>query len=1779
VTGDTRVGLGRTNVGEMRRQPTGETRVPNGAASTTTPIAVAPVQPAQPAISPADLDPASIRAGDQPTVAVELALRAKRLRDEDPVGAARAYVELGIYEERIAQDRARARVAFEAARALQPKLEPALIRARRLIEGRRALASELELLDVLVEVAGDDALRADLYTERARACEGLGRLAEARASYAHARSIAPMHAGALRGFEEVLRRELASSPLNDDERAQLSAELATHLERLADAYGPDKKGRDGDTRLSAWLHVERAQVLVGLNQPHVAEAALHRAVAIERAPGPVRDALRRHLTAYGRIEELASVLVVEAELERDDERAARLYYDAGRLCIDKLDAAMLGTDRLRSALERVPEGASGARRVMTELIRLLESQGEMDLAAEVRKRRLRLIADADAVAHEHVRLSEMFDALGQADQAAYHAERALEIAPEDVSTRERLDRALQRLGRHEDRVRQWIGEANGTRPVPVRVEALLRAADIANRHLRRREEAIVHLRAAWSIDPGNATIFDSLSSLLAPPPRDLEQDGRGIRARIDLYTQAALAADDPERRIGLIEKLVGIYEDELGQPARAVEEVEKILAIQPTRRSAILALQRNSDRANDAPRLAKALKAEADLTSDPKLRRSLLLRAAEVVRERTSDRDRAMQLVDLAMAIDPLDPDALRARHRVHEKAGRFDEARRTLQQLIGIESDDARRFALWIEIAQLDETRLKKPYDAVEAYGQAALVKPRHPIPPREITRLLRELGDPAKLVESLMGLAGAAADANEYAFLILQAAEVQELMLGDDEAAMKCLEQADALGAEVRRDPAVLEAMERIYVRRRARERGARHVELAALYARWLERKPSPTVDHGLRIALSDALAENDPLQATTLLEGLLGVVPQHVPALRMLEQIHRVSHARGHAPEQTVLELASALRREADVFTSSRARCGALWELAALEEAIGGASALDALARIVADAPGDMAAHEATIRIAGKLTTGVAVPHPAAIQTRARLVPALQARKVLASDPIARAMYEIEEAILSEVFAPDDVGAARAALAGYRDALGWYPESLLAARGLERSGQRLGDRAAIIQSQIALAQLVDVAGFRAQHLVRAASLVAEETARLGEALALYEEALRVDADCLPAAQAIATMLHGDVPRLVDRLGDALERASFVEQIVLLGNAIGAAVLRHFEQGNAAPDPSVGIAATRRVLTVAPDDVPSLLLVARLYTAQRMWSEARDTLGRVVEVARDHEARFSAHFLRCDLFEGPLGDVPSAQREIEAVLAVDPVHRRGLERLYQVAQKRGDRSLAIQALARLVEVASDPQGRVDADHRLAEACREAGDHSGRVRALSDAVATLPADARALQTLARMQRVDTPDGAASYAKSLQQVIDIATARRLPLDHRWLTTLGLLEVTILVRAREGLAHLQQATTLPNSPPETRVALGRGLEAAGRNSEAVQVLRDTFTPEAETFARLGGELAAGLSALESALAKEGRVDERVTVEEVRACLGEVTSERVTRLRARRATEGAPYAASLAGPEIARDLLPDARSPLIDVGLAMSPVAAKVLRFETSSLGVASRDRLSPRDGHPTRVLADRLARALGVQEFEIYLAATWQGAARVYPGDPPVIVAPASFADLPDNEQAYGLGRLLTRIALGLAYLDELAVEALDGLFLASLRQIEPGFGAGEITSARESMAQSFLAPVKSAIGRRQKKALEEIYAAVLSGYDARAFAIGVRRSEYRIGYLLSGDLVSSIDYLRRFDREVGRASEDPRILLQHPVTNELLRYALGAEAFAERRRIGTIWPG
>jgi tetratricopeptide (TPR) repeat protein len=1692
-------------------------------------------------------------------VAKELALRAAHIAPQDPVGAARALVELGIHVERGRGDVSVARRFYEESRTLVRLFEPALDRLRRIVQASVEPEVMLGLVDDAIVAAETDRARADLFGERARLLAALGRLAEARAAFEEALGLVPEHPAALRGLEAVLRA---------DESAGSVAALAKHLETLAERYAPAESKADGDARLTAWMLVERATILEErLAQPDLALASLERAIAFESTPGPVRDALTRHLVRNDRAQALVQALAGEAEREPDDARASRLDYAAARILATRLETPEDAIPLLERAASRAPSNTKAAWRALTHLVGLLEEAGHWEPAASVRQRRLALLTEPDAISFEQVRLSAIFDLIGRADRAALHAARALEITPDDPSTLERLDRALLRLGRHDDRLHAWAAQANADRPASVRVASLVRAADIAERHLGRRDEALTLLRAAWSIDPSSQDVFDALSALLAARPAGAGGDQAHVRARIDLYAQAAAAAESPARRLAMLEKLALLWEEEVGDHGRAIEALDQVLAVEPQRLSAILAMERNAERAGQAPKLVSALVAEAGLTADPALARKLLLRAAEVTSSRIGDRDRALALVGRALDMDGDDPDALRALARHSERGGRHGEARAALVRLVKATPDPRAKFAVWLEIATLDELRRKDPHAAVQALQNAALARPTNPHPHAEIVRLLRGAGDHEALATALLALAAASRSPARAADLYFDAAEVQLLALGRDEGALQSLLAAEGTFTESEYDPCTLETAERILVRRGA------HEGRAALYTRWLERKPAPAIDHAIRVALAELLAPSSPEQSAAILRDLLRVVPSHVPALRMLEHLHRAM--------RDDRALAAVLRAQADVVGARAARCGALWEHARVAPRGEGDEALDVLSRIASLDPADGAALDGILHLAAQPRE----PQPAAadgesaprsMRSPSLLLTALAAKKELAQGPVSRSMLETERCLLLERMGAADSSALATALSGYRAALALWPESMLAARGVERLATQLGDRSALLESQLALSGLVLSDDERARCFVRAAELVAAQGGDGAEARAteLHEKALAADADCAPAAEALVRLLARSPDRLVDSFRVALEKAATDAQIFALGKAIGDSVLRAEGAGAASPEPGVGIAAMRRALEKRPDDVPALLVMARLQRAQRLFPDARETLVRVVEVARDTESLTVAHFSLAELYEGPLGRVDLAESAIQAILKLDARNKRALNRQYELAKARGDRGRAQHALTVLVEIAAHPTERTEAGMRLAEACMEAEDRAAAVRALCDAVVTSPPDPRPWAALARLFREGTPEGAAAYADALKQLLEMAAARRLPIDPRWLTTLGHLEATTLSRPAEAIGHLQHAAALPGALPDARALLGRALEAALRHVEAIQVLRTLFTVDVETGARIE-DLGAALASLEAALAKEGRMEERLAAEEVRACLGLVSADRFATLRARRLPETAPRIAALAGPELGRMLLPEARSPLLDLCAAIQPISGKALRIELATFGIGSRDRIGPRDGHLTRALADRIARALGVEAFELYLSPVWQGAARVYPGDPPAIIAATSFADLPEPEQMFALARLLVRAALGPTFLDELTAEALDGFLLASIRTVDPGFGAGELARPRELAAQGLMAHVQRAIGRRQKKLIEELVLPVLlPGFDVRPFSLALRRTEYRAALVLSGDVVAAIDHLRRI--EAARIPDDARALLKHPVTSELLRFALLPESCAERRRLGTL---
>jgi len=1723
-----------------------------------------------------------------------LSTRIERLEaGEDKVGLARANVELAIVHETLADD-AKVNAAAEAALKVDADMAPAHAILRRRLHSRAQLVPMLRHLERELTVASSESAAVELLAERARLLGAGDRVEDAREAWELALGRAPHHAAALKGLEaDLVRRAFADGA---DEDAW--EDLVAHLGRMSDAYS-------AQPNLAAWLHVERARILeLRLGRVDAARGAYERALRLDPGVGPTRDAFTMHAAAHHDSARLAGLLESEARIEPSSSRCARLELDAA--CITH---TLLGDDAraialLERAAARAPTTPSVDRRVLDELVRLYEISAQFPESARSRRARLRFFTDASALVYELRRLSSIEERLGNMEAAIGDIERALSLDPEDATLVEELDRLLAAAGKDDERIALWHNEAQRAEDGTKRARALGKAAQLAE-SLGRHDDALRHLRAAWVAAPGDSEILDQLSRLMSPAPT--ETFDREVRALIELYSQAAQATRDDGRRVAYLEKVAMLWEELVGDPLRAARTFEEILRIEPGRRGAILGLERTAGRIGDDRSLSKALYDEAKLAEDGVDVLALRVRSAQVLAR--VDGARAIALVQEVLDQDPQHAGARALETRLYEDAGRWEQAAESLEARIDLAVTTRDKVALWLALAHIQDARLRTPKDAVESLQAARRVDPIHPVPPEEIARVLEAAGDARALRTAIEQLANDAITPQERARHLTHAAEIDELRLDDDVSAATLYARALA---ETPEDEMIGDRLVRVLARRTVTTAGgpgprvfetSAWDDLLAQLGRRVEKATTPAQAQAFSFQLASLLvaANQDLARAGGVLESLLVAEPRHVGALRLVEQIARRNTS--YPP------LARVLKMQGEGFTDVRARLGTFWELASLEAwRLSSGEAVATYTRILELDPTDPSGLEAAVRLSlGPSRRGDASARRAAIA-------ALRSLSALAQDEGTRLATELRLALLLEAHAIETSdreashASAREALERLREALALDPLSVTAATSLARLANRLGDASGAAAAAISLADLAAQPRVRAKYLVDAANLLLSDATdealgpmgeRTERAAQLLEKALDADPNSTVAATRLSQVrtAHHRGERLIDVFRSALARATAKEATVLLGSEI-ARVAR-----DDIGDIGVAIEAMRKVREAAPDHVPSLLTLSELFIAQRAWPEAVETLEDVVERGKESGPRITALFALASVYEKILARPGESERALRKALQIEPENPRAIRALiHRLAAKQNEpdedgqpqaktpAKLEIASLLeRLALVEKDRHVKTDILLELADIRIGLKDTAQAEKALVEAVATAPDHARAFARLARFFRAaQAPGGvdAVSYARALGGVI--ARGQQLgTIDARWFASLGHIEVEQLNRLRDGVTHLSRAVQMDPSLHESRYELATAYSRLGAHDEAAKTVMSMLHPTSQPLVSIS-DPAAALELLERALNTERRQEEAIVVSELRAIAGELDEGRHAWLRSRRLSTFEPHHVALDRATLVSHVVPaEGRNILLDVAQAISGIETKLLRADISEIGVTSRDKIGRRSGNPTRALLDRLAKALGIGDIELIVTPN-VSRTRVLAQDQLWVVVPKALTELPEPTQLASIGRALARIALNVPWLEELPPPHIEAMLCAAARAVHPTFGKDDIDVLSLKLVLQYEPNLTKELSRKQKQNLEKLIP-VMSTPQARLVPIDVligalARAELRIAYLLTGDVLATIDELRGLDAAFLQATEAPGrqslgAVLDHPFAGDVVRYALTPEASALRRRVGSTWAG
>jgi len=1658
----------------------------------------------------------------------------------DRTGVARAHLERAIVEELLGDP---AKAAEHARRSIgvAPTAE-AHAMLRRLEHARGAAKALLEHLEAEIADCPPGPPRADLLAERARLLAESGAPQPAqREAWESVLDAQPAHAAALRGLEA----SLAADP-------KAAADLAKHLGTMAEAFV-------GDPMLAAWLHVERARLLDrAQGEPDAAKAALLRALELDRRIGPVRAACVAHAAVYRDAAWTVALLAEEASLEGDQARAARLELDAALQARHRLGDTEGAIALLERAAARVPVAAAVRRRALEELATIYEAAGRTDQVLRVRRARLTLVEDARARAHENRSLGLLEEATGNAVGAIAGLERALELAPSDATVAHDLDRLLEAAGLTGRRVELWTRLAAAATPGAERARSLLQAARLAQGQ-RDVPRAVELVRAALVTHPASVDALDRLLRLVSTPPT--EAGASSAQARIAVHAHGAEHAPDPARRIAHLEAIALLQEEALGDPMAAASTYETVLRLEPGRRGAIVGLARVAALAGDAVRLSRSLMEEAAVTSDPTMADTLRVRAAETLPP--LEAERALTIVRDVLGRTPAHADARRIEQRLHEAGERWARVDETLHARIDQASDDRTKVDLWMARAELQSTKLRAPKAALQSLREALAIDPAHPGARDALVRELGAVGDPAVVRDALVELAAAASTADERISLLSRAADLCELEMLDDANAARIYAQATR---EAPDDEWLAERHVRL-LRRHARAgekeaRGAAVRDLHAALASRLDRTPaSPERAFDLALALLDDGGDVD--RATKLVESVLSTVPTAPHALRALE---RIARATGSAPL-----LANALAQQAESLTADAPVLGALWAEAQMVEWTlpGSGDATSLVDRILRRAPADRAALDAALR------QSIPVARAGDADARARVVAALRARLQTATNDGEKLWAHLATALTLE---PEDAPRAdegtRAALAAYREAQRVDTRSVVAAEGAHRLGTALGDAEAVVASDLARAELTSDPVRRATLLVHAAGqTLSTQDARLGarpeklaRAAEMLERALDADPESL-AALGLLVAVRGEDGSARDVLLAALRGAFERSTSTTVVARLGAEVARVASSEPA--DRLVAIDALRRVLAVAPGHPPTLQALAEQHVAQQAWGEAVETLEQLAASTRDSRTRLAALFQAADLFATTLARPLDAERVLRAALDIDPSSVDALRKLLasrRAAGAPGHETMAL--LERLAEAETAPSPKGDALAELASLRRDAGDAPGAEKALVQAAALAPTPARVAALM------DLHAGApADQARSLGAVVALAQEAERP-DPLCVATLGRLEIESLGHWREGIAHLRVALALAPGMHEVRASLAKGLVHMRGGAEAVGLLLPMIAPDPSPLLSLE-DPGAALESLERALSDEGRTDEAMVARELRAVAGALDDGAHVALRARRQTIE-PRALDLG--TLRSAVVPrDAPTVLLDVAAALSGAEGKLARIELEELGASPRSRLQAGvAGQPLLGLAGRVATMLGLPRIEVVVGDVKRP--RVLGQDPTWLVVPESILSQQEPLQTALVVGPLVRAALGASWLYDLPGAYAHATLCGAIRQVVSGYAADAGDADQQDLVGEMSRRVAKAIGRKQKKALQEIAPALelapeITPADGRAFELAVARTELRAAFVVTGDLLATLDVARGDDAALGAATASVgkaalAAMLRHPATGDLAGFAL---AFRRQR--------
>jgi tetratricopeptide (TPR) repeat protein len=1182
------------------------------------------------------------------------------------------------------------------------------------------------------------------------------------------------HARAIADLERAVRSQPG--------RAELATELATvlwragrHAELVELLEHSIEQAPAGSAEQAAlWLALANAHEEGTQDLPAAIAAYEH---AAEVVPGDARVAagLDRLLRKAERWEELRAHLARLAAAA-DPGAAAKLHCQRGALELEHFE----DLDGARACYEAALSLDADCLAARQGIERIALALGDDDVLLDAFEREAATAPDRERLAFLVGELARIHEQQNRPERALHWLEHLAEATPDDTAVLERCARLQESLGRSDALCRTL---ETLDRLVDGRARAALRRRLGAARAGRGETElARAAYESALVAEPGDLDSARACVLLLAKegPPgalatarRRLAELATGAERVQQIHALGVLLAEGLRDLTGA----AAAFESIADEPDAPADTEERLLTILETlERFEPLCVRLERRRARLDPLAPEAF--------------ALDLRRADLLLERMDRPDAAIPLFDLVREALPEDEAARAGLERALRRTGNAPRLAALLAEIASREADPERRATVLFERAGLLLEPLRALPEARELLAE--LAASRTSVAAGAESRLLalleQERDWPAltTALEARLGRGSAA----ETAELRQRLAFLCRDRLGDPVGAAQHLEAALAL-APGRVD--WIQSLALLYQHLDRPDDQLRVLELELPHA---DPERAKLLHHRFAEIAASRLA--DPARAERHWKALLALDPTSVPALEFLTR--RLEDEQRHAELADVLRARlRQLGADAGAATSLRLRIAGLESgpladpesaAATLAPAAEHEETLAVVAEPLADLYQRLGRHDELVALARRAAAATTLPAERA-GWRLRIADALRkagdlggaaeaVRQGLADRPddasahaVLRDLYrQLGEfnplALLLEAQVSRAAGSSEAPIrlelaSLYEGPLAKPGEALrhlrrvleIAPGHAEALGracalaERLGDADA--QSALLAEAAARTASprERAALLTRRAQVLAGPLARADEALAAFEEALRLDprSDAALGGLRASLAARGDwrgVLTTLERATARLAPEAHDERVALLREGAALAAERL--------DADAALPWLERLRHCLPEDAEVLDRLVALHRGAGRHAALREALDARLALARTGPERAGLQLERARLFRGPLAAPESALAALEDARTAAPDDAAvldALDALYEAQQRPADQLAIVEARLRLAV----PGQRLRLHAKAAALARSLGDGAEAARQLEAALA--------LPGLGGVDRVETLRELASVWREL----------------------------------------------------------------------------------------------------------------------------------------------------------------------------------------------------------------------------------------------------------------------------------------------------------------------------------------------------------------------------------------------------------------------------------